>query len=85
LILQAYDVQRSQVSGCPNWCDSEFFDVIGKAEDPNVTPEQVRLMLQALLTERFNLSVHRENRDVPGYALVVTKSGAKLKPLKPTR
>jgi uncharacterized protein (TIGR03435 family) len=82
LILQAYDLQRSQIIGCPNWCDSEFFDVIGKAEDPNVAPEQVRLMLQALLMERFKLAAHREKRDVPGYALVVSKSGAKLKAAK---
>jgi uncharacterized protein (TIGR03435 family) len=82
LILQAYDLQRSQVSGCPGWCDSDFFDVIGKAEDPNAAPEQVRLMLQALLIERFKLSAHKEKKDVPGYALVVTKSGVKLKAAK---
>lgn len=82
LILQAYDLQRSQIIGCPNWCDSEFFDVIGKAEDPDAAPDQVRLMLQALLIERFKLSAHREERDVPGYALVVSKGGAKLKAVK---
>jgi len=82
LILQAYDVQRSQVTGCPSWCDSEFFDVVGKAADPNATPDQIRLMLQTLLVERFKLLVHRENRDVPGYALVVSKRGSKLKAAK---
>jgi len=70
------------VTSCPSWCDSEFFDVIGKAADPNATPDQVRLMLQALLVERFKLSVHRENRDVPGYALVLSKRGSKLKSAK---
>ena len=82
LILQAYDLQRSQIIGCPNWCDSEFFDVIGKVDDPNTPPEQVRLMLQSLLIERFKLAARCEKRDAPGYALVVGKSGAKLKAAK---
>src|SRR5262249_48919108 len=73
---------RSQIVGCPNWCDSEFFDVIGKAEDPNATPEQVRLMLQSLLIDRFKLNAHKEKRETPGYALVTAKGGAKLKPAK---
>jgi uncharacterized protein (TIGR03435 family) len=82
LILQAYDLQRSQIVGCPNWCDSEFFDVIGKAEDPNAAPEQVRLMLQSLLIDRFKLNAHKESRETPGYALVIVKGGSKLKPAK---
>jgi uncharacterized protein (TIGR03435 family) len=36
-------------------------------------------MLQRLLTERFGLKFHREQREVPGYALVAVKSGLKLK------
>jgi uncharacterized protein (TIGR03435 family) len=35
-------------------------------------------MLQALLEERFQLKSHRETREVPVYALVVDKNGAKL-------
>ena len=31
LLLQAYDIQRNQIVGCPGWCDAEFFDVVGKA------------------------------------------------------
>ena len=36
-------------------------------------------MLQALLAERFHLKIHYEQRDLPSYALVVGKSGSKLK------
>jgi uncharacterized protein (TIGR03435 family) len=82
LILQAYDLQRSQIVGCPNWCDSDFFDVIGKAEDPNASPDQVRLMLQSLLVDRFKLNARKEKRENPGYALVIGKGGSKLKPAK---
>src|SRR5690242_10058671 len=82
LILQAYDLQRSQIVGCPNWCDSEFFDVIGKAQDPNATPDQVRLMLQSLLIDRFKLNARKEKRETQGYALVLGKGDSKLKPAK---
>jgi hypothetical protein len=43
------------------------------------TPEQLSLMLQNLLADRFKLKFHRETREVPGYALVVAKNGPKLK------
>jgi uncharacterized protein (TIGR03435 family) len=82
LLLQAYDINAPQIVGCPNWCDSDAFDVIGKADDPDAAPEQVRLMLQSLLADRFKLAVHREQRELPGYSLAVSKSGSKLKPAK---
>jgi uncharacterized protein (TIGR03435 family) len=83
LIFQAYDINAAQLVGCSGWCESDMFDVIAKAEDPNTPPEQIRLMLQRLLMERFNLKVHRETREVPGYVLRVSKSGSKLKAAKP--
>jgi uncharacterized protein (TIGR03435 family) len=79
LIQQAYDFQRDQISGCPEWCESDWYDLIAKAEDTNVTKEQVMLMLQALLADRFQLTLHRETKDRPGFALVIGKGGSKLK------
>ena len=40
-------------------------------------------MLQALLAERFGLKVHRETKEVAGYALVQAKGGLKLAPAEP--
>ena len=40
-------------------------------------------MLRALLEDRLKLAVHRESKNVPGYALAVAKSGLKLKPAEP--
>ena len=40
-------------------------------------------MLQALLEYRFQLRIHRENKEMPAYALVVAKGGPKLKPTEP--
>src|SRR5262245_48930778 len=79
LLLQAFDIQRNQVAGCPSWCDSEFFDVVGKAESPDATAEQVRLMLQSLLVDRFKMRVRREKQEQSGYALIVGRNGPKLK------
>jgi uncharacterized protein (TIGR03435 family) len=73
----AYDVKNFQVSG-PGWLETERYDVAGKAADP--APEgQLRLMLQALLADRFKVTLHREEKVLPVYALVVGKSGPKFK------
>jgi uncharacterized protein (TIGR03435 family) len=39
-------------------------------------------MLQALLRDRFALSLHRETRDLPIYNLTVAKGGVKMPPAK---
>jgi len=39
-------------------------------------------MLQSLLKERFMLAVHRQTKEISGYALVVGKNGTKLRPVE---
>jgi uncharacterized protein (TIGR03435 family) len=58
--------------------DSERFDIVAKVP-AGATPEQVNLMLQKLLVDRFQMTVHREAKELPVYALVVGKNGHKLK------
>ena len=77
LVMDAYDIKRYQFSG-PSWMDSERFDIVAKAP-PGATKEQVRLMLQNLLAERFKLTLHHEEKELPMYSLVVAKSGPKIK------
>jgi uncharacterized protein (TIGR03435 family) len=55
----AYRLQQFQISGGPRWINSERFDIEGKAENPNLDFDQVRLMLQSLFEDRFKLKVHR--------------------------
>src|SRR5579863_3862742 len=45
--------------------------------------QQYRLMVQSLLADRFAMAVKTENRELPVYALVVTKGGPKLTPSTP--
>jgi uncharacterized protein (TIGR03435 family) len=80
LILLAYQVMPYQISGGPSWFDSDGFDIEAKAANANSTPEQFRQMVQALLADRFHLKIHKETRELPIYALVVAKGGAKLMP-----
>ena len=90
LILNAYGIATapSLLSGGPGWIDSETYDIEAKAED-NAIPlsvtgkplwDETRLMLRALLADRFKLSVHRETKEMPIYELAVAKGGPKLKP-----
>jgi uncharacterized protein (TIGR03435 family) len=78
LILDAYGVKRNQLSGGPNWLDSERFDIVAKVA-AGATKEQVKIMLQNLLVERFKLTLHHEIKELPVYALVVGAKGLKLK------
>jgi uncharacterized protein (TIGR03435 family) len=79
LMAVAYRIQDFQIAGGPSWVGTDRFDVEAKAEDPRAAQDQVRLMLQSLLEDRFKLRIHREMRESPVYALVVDKSGLKMK------
>ena len=79
LIGTAYRVQEFQISGGPGWIASDRFDVEGKAEDPNADFDQLRLMLQSLLEDRFQLELHCEVKESPIYALVVGKGGPRIR------
>lgn len=94
LIRLAYKVQDFQIAGGPAWIDSERYDIEAKPEgsgqDSSPAPatddrreaamEQQRLRIQALLADRFGLTVHRDAKELPVCALVVAKGGAKLQP-----
>jgi uncharacterized protein (TIGR03435 family) len=77
IMTNAYGVRGYQISG-PKWLDSERFDIVAKIPK-GATKETFQLMLQNLLAERFKLALHRETKELPIYALVVGKGGAKLK------
>ena len=76
LIQKAYGVAGFQIAG-PDWLASEQYDVVAKVASP-ATNGQLWAMLQALLAERFKLSLHRETRSGTVYNMVVGKRGAKI-------
>jgi uncharacterized protein (TIGR03435 family) len=65
----------------PEWLGSQCYDVAAKLPD-GATKEQIPAMLQALLAERFRMTVHKEIKRDRVYALVAAKSGARLKESK---
>jgi uncharacterized protein (TIGR03435 family) len=74
-----YDLKDYEISG-PDWINAEErYDIIARAAGP-ATNEQMRPMLQALLTECFKMKLHRETRDLPVYALLPGKGAPKVKP-----
>jgi uncharacterized protein (TIGR03435 family) len=76
-IQRAYGMKPYQVTG-PAWINEERYMIVAKAAGA-APEEQLVLMLQRLLTERFKLAFHRESKETPVYALVMSKSGPKLK------
>jgi uncharacterized protein (TIGR03435 family) len=76
LMTIAYRVQDFQISGGPNWIGSDRFDIVAKAEEGSNS--KIPEMLQALLEDRFKLTLHRETKEMPIYALTVAKGGLKL-------
>lgn len=81
LLAYAYRVKPHQVSG-PDWMRETRWDILAKLPDGEST-DRAPEMLQALLAERFKLSVHRENREHPVYEMVAAKGELKLKPSEP--
>ena len=77
VLMNAYGVKGFQISG-PGWLDSERYDIVAKLPR-GATKAEFMVMLQNLLAERFKLTLHREKKDLPMYALVVGKNGPKLK------
>jgi len=91
LIMLAYKVRESQITGGPAWIGSDRFDVNAKAArelppfDPTGDIGPLERMLQSLLADRFKLVAHRETREMPIFALVVARSDRKLgEKLRPT-
>jgi uncharacterized protein (TIGR03435 family) len=78
LIMTAYGVTDRQVSGGPNWVNTEYYDIDAKTDRP-ASRERICLMLQTLLTDRFQLKLHRETKELPMYVLTVEKAASRLR------
>ncbi len=80
LMKFAFDVHPKQVVGAPAWFDSDKFDIEAKPDTPGIpSVNQMKLMMQKLLTDRFSLTFHKEERELSAYAITVMKGGEKIK------
>jgi uncharacterized protein (TIGR03435 family) len=73
----AYHLPPWRIAGIDN--TMPFSYTVEATMDPNTSEDQVRLMLQTLLIDRFKIVSHWETRSCSGYRLVVERNGSKLK------
>ena len=77
----AYRTKGNMISG-PDWTGSERFG-ISATLPAGSTAAQLPEMFQALLADRFHVKLHKEQKELPVYALVVGKGPLKLKETPP--
>jgi uncharacterized protein (TIGR03435 family) len=83
-IAEAYNVQGGRIV-LPRSLKNELlfgsfgegYDIVANTDHP-VSKQQLRLMIQSLLADRFKLTLHRESKTIPVYKLVVAEGGSKL-------
>jgi len=98
LIASAFNLPlgfEGRIEGGPGWVrdESNRYEIRARIDDatfaamqklpPDRQRDQVQLMEQSLLIDRFHLKAHSEMRNLPAYALVIGKNGSKLIPAKP--
>jgi len=81
LLRLAFKLQDAQIAGGPKWLDSDRYDIEAKTDQADrLKPDQMGPLIHNLLSERFDLKFHREQREITVYALVPAKGGPKLNP-----
>jgi uncharacterized protein (TIGR03435 family) len=80
LIAEAYQVYPYRLLNTPAWVRSARYDIQAKASNPQANKAELHGMLRSLLADRFHLSLHRETKQLPVYALVAGKGGPRLQP-----
>ena len=77
----AYGIQRVRVTGGPSWADADQYTIIA-TDSLGTSQDQVRMMLQALLADRFKLALHHEAKELRAYRLVSGKNSPTLQEAK---
>lgn len=77
LVTTAYGLEWYQVT-VPGWANELRFNIEAKVP-PGATKEDLKVMVQGLLEERFKLEFHRDKKEMATYELMVAKNGPKLK------
>jgi uncharacterized protein (TIGR03435 family) len=78
IISLMYKVPIRQITGGPSWLDTDLYDIEAKA-DHSYSLDDLHVMFQNLLADEFKLKFHKDVKEGPVYALLVDKSGLKMK------
>ncbi len=76
-----YRLPARQITGGPDWANSERFDVLVRA-DHRYSIDELHTMFQNMLADRFHLKLHIDTKEGPVYALVTASSGIKMTPVE---
>ena len=80
-----------ELTGGPNWAETDKFDIDARTEDPvalqklphDDLDQQMRLMMQSLLADRFGLRVSFVKKTLPVYTLEIAKGGLRCQQVTP--
>jgi uncharacterized protein (TIGR03435 family) len=82
-LIRSYGVSPNQIVGGPDWLGTARWDIQAKAEQPIDDDDAIMLMVQTLLTDRFQLKIRRDDREMRAYMLEVAKNGLKAQKSAP--
>lgn len=72
LIGFAYGLHTMQIANGPEWFNTELFDISGVPDvEGQPSPEQMNMLMENLLADRFQLKFHYEKRELPVFALTL--------------
>lgn len=78
-IIFAYKITTNNrdalIASVPAWVLDDGYNIEARTDMEGVTKDQMRLMMESLLAERFKLAVHHEQREAPVFAAVLDHSG----------
>jgi uncharacterized protein (TIGR03435 family) len=86
IITNAYQIQGFQLLNLPDWAGQERFDIVARIDGnpppmpPGSPNDPMMLAVRALVEDRFKLVVHREQRELDIYALVMARADRKPGP-----
>lgn len=79
LIAFGYGMHPKEIINAPDWFDKDKFDITGQPDAEGIPNQnQIKTMLQKLLVSRFQLTFHKDTRELSVYEIVVGKDGPKI-------
>jgi uncharacterized protein (TIGR03435 family) len=83
-IMEVMRLKGYQLVGAPEWIEGEHYDIVGKVASPLNFTLMMRMM-EGVLADRFQLKYHKEQHEMPMYALTVAKGGSKMRTADPEK
>jgi uncharacterized protein (TIGR03435 family) len=74
LVMQAWNLRNDMLAGAPSWMDTDRYDIVAKvASSEPVDLDAVWPLVRKLLTDRFQMTTHSEERPATAYTLASVK------------